>query len=50
MNLSIDIPTPVERLVQSCNASSMPAPHPEKLGDPDQVHFLLNPDGIGKNC
>ena len=34
ISLNIDIPTPVWRLGQSPNTSSMPASHPEKLGNP----------------
>ena len=34
MSLSIDIPTPGKRLGQSPKTSSMPAPCPEKLGNP----------------
>ena len=44
VSLSINIPKP-ERLGEGPNASSMPASHPERLGEPSGLCFLLN-DGV----
>ena len=46
MSLSIGITTPVKKLGHSPKTSSMPAPHPEKLGNPTAT-LSLYADGTG---